>query len=433
MCFDDKRHVPQRKTATQSGRREAIEAAIARRNVPEWAWDGRSVIVESTNHSQLPPWERVRLDSSAYRHALENIVDALLRHYTPPRGRRLIVDSSAGIRVVETSWAGVVVEPYVDRVAKPRIGEADIAAQHYARRALASDETVDGDDDVSRLRVAMPEWLAPYYAEDRSAVPVEWRTPVDEVRTVVMNRRRLFEAGDVVLRSTDIDFVPLGLVAQTTTTTAARHHEVHVSLGRVHLDERGDYCTRTTTNAEARTEIFNMARLASVVRRLHASTEPACMTSIWSFVAFCVACGNDYTQRPTGLSHATMGAAYRQFVASGDDRRLVTAVVGNRQHPAARAPLVDSRAFERFLRLAYYTALAQRHRPVSWTDDVPTWAELAAAVRASTTNVARHMPSLEQLTRYFEQVAWSVMYASVASMGVEHVPEPVAMADDDAK
>jgi len=434
LCFDDKRHVPSRKSSTQAGRREALAASIARKGVREWAWDGVSPIVERTSHEQLPPWDRVRLDSHAYRHALGDVVAALLAHYVPPPGRRLIVDSSGGARVLESSIDGVVLEPYVDRVPKPRIGEADIAAQHYARRALLGDDVCrlvivdehehedEAEEAMSRSLVALHEEHEHYYADLMSDVPLEQRVHPARARQQFVPcecRRRVYEPGDVVLRSTDTDFVPLGLVIETTTTKPTPSDvRVHVSLGTAHVNASGTYCTSSAPDARAHVELYDMSRLAAVVRRLHSdATPPSCMQSIWSFVAFCAACGNDYTRRLHGFSHQTMFAAYKHLVA--DDR-----LVGD-DDVARRPPLLDASAFCRFVRIAYFTRLAERNRPVSWTDDVPTYAELRAAVAASTSVERNHMPDLATLTRYFEQVCWSLFYASVAVDGIEHVPEPM--------
>ena len=421
LCFDDKPHVPSRKAATQGARRDAIAASIARRNVPEWRWDGSTSIVEPHSHDSLPPWERVRIDSAAYRHALDNIVSALLEHYTPPPGRRVLVDSSSGVHVIEASWQGRVLAAYTDARHKPAIGEADIAAQHYVARALV-DERYDALEHAeARGVMRVPEEHAHFYTDECTDIPREWRVHSETQHELVdaSKRRVNYEAGDILLQSTDSDFVPLGLVAETSVARSLPDTRVHVSLGVVHLDDAGGYCTSTTADARMHTEIYDMHRLATLVRRLHGATEPACMTSIWSFVAFCAACGNDYTKRLYGFSHTAFFAAYCQFIERRG--RLVSRIHDD------MLPLVDAKAFSRFLRIAYYERLPERLRPVSWTDDVPMWGEIAAVVRSTTSSERSYMPLLDDLTRYFEQISWSLVYAAVAVRGVEHVPEPMTI------
>ena len=46
----------------------------------------------------------------------------------------------------------------------------------------------------------------------------------------------------------------------------------------------------------------------------------------------------------------------------------------------------------------------------------------AIVAEANAKNERAHMPSLEALTAYFDQVSWSLAYASGSSYGAEHLP-----------
>lgn len=410
MCFDDKRHVPQRKAATQASRRSNM--ALSAVDAPEWTYDGTSAIVNAYSHTLLPPWPRVRLDPRAYRRALDDIAHSLLQLYVPPAGRRVIVDWSGGRRVVETTLdGGHVLAPYDDDGVKPRIGEADISAQYYAVRGR-HDDVPRHRSTHSRALVPRPAAHATYYRESMSDVPIEQRHVAGVTRYAIETDvacRAQFEAGDVLLRSTDSDFVSLALAVEATYPDVA--HSVHVALGAAYVSPTGEYCPSTTPGAAPRLEIVAVRELACHVRALHAS-EPACVDSLWSFVAFCIACGNDYTKRLHRFSHARFFDAYKYIARSGG--RLA------RARPTSLPPLLDARVFVRFVRAAYFLRMPERKRPTSWDmdDELPRYTELAAIERTS----AAPMPTLDELAQYFEQVCWSLTYASRAVHGVEHVP-----------
>jgi len=409
LCFDDKRYVPARKAATQASRRAAM---AARNGGLEWAWDGTSPIVDAASHAPLPPWDRVRMNADSYREALSNVVSAVLQRYRPPAGRRLIVDSHRDVWVLETTLDDEeVLAAYEDAYEKPPIGEADIAAQHYVRRSQQN-EYPEGACRISRAPIPFPESHRCFYRECSSDVPMAARVRPDAMATRVVDAsarcRPCYEAGDIMLCSTDTDFLPLALVAAAT-TRADRLVRVHVSLGLVHRNAHNEYCTSKVEDAVAFTEIYDMAHFAQALHRMHGTAD---MTSIWSFVAFCIACGNDYTRRPAGFSHKTLFAAYELLIREG--RRLVS---WSRPVPGVRTPVpvLNAESFARFLRIAFTARMPESRRPVSWTDGPPTWSELAAR---------SPMLNMDEIERYYEQVAWSLLYAAAAVDGV--VPEPLA-------
>jgi hypothetical protein len=376
LCFDDKTCVPARKAAMQASRREALLTTIARKRVPEWTWDGESPIIEPSRRS-LPPWERVRLDSAAYARAQRDIIDWLLAAYVPPPGRRLVIDSVDGLEVLETTPGGDTLEPYADVTPKPAIGEADISAQYWIRRGHLSSSAL-GDPEcvlVTRSHVKQPAEHARYYDAET------WRRVSSTTNaTVAHARRRDYPGGDVLLRTTDTDFISLGLVEQVRPRDT--RHGVFVSLGAASLDEHNNYCT--SANGRTVTEVYDLASLVRAINRVAPTIADdvdalASHLNVWSFVAFCISCGNDYTKRLPGFSHASMFAAYRDL-----DRRLVTDVL--------TTPVLDASAFAEYIRIACH--------------------------RKSAT-----LPSREIVEAYYDQVLWSLTYAEVGVRGEQYIPQ----------
>jgi len=441
LCFDAKAHVPHRKAAMQESRRAAMAAAVARRGGPKWTWDGTSPIVANT-FAPLPAWEGVRLDSRAYKHATNDIIALLLDHYTPAPGTRLVIDSEAGAMVLECTPGGIVLAPRAILHGKPAIGEADMSALYYA--LWARTEAVDDDDDIdvvhaSRATAPRDVDLACYYGLESTSVPLEMRAAASGAVSTYVPRaavRARYEPGDVVLVSTDSDFLPLGLVATLYGEQAqVAAHRVHVSIGRVHLAAAAEplrVVTRSTAGARPHAEYYDMARVARIVRHMHGvAADP--VSAIWCFVAFCAACGNDYTQRMQGVpgfSHQAMFAAYRTLLDSGRQLVRILLLPPHLPPPPRPIPRVSPIVFARLVLECFHTRLPDQHRPVPWElgDDArPSWPELAAVVRNVMPNAA--MLSSTQLLQYYEQVAWSVAYAATALDGKEHVPLQVNVAE----
>jgi hypothetical protein len=465
MCFDAKEYVPARKLATQLARRKALARSVGRKRKqaeattteaaeaaaatappppPPWHYDGTSTIVDALSYAPAPPWAAVRLDARAYARAVDDIARALLTHYTPPRGRRLIVDTSAFRRVIETSDEGVVCEAYDDVVAKPRIGEADMSAPYYVTRGLVADEVVP--ESVVRTRRRRLERDARHDVYINTVVvadaAADGSNALRESTPPPLAFRSVYERGDVMTVSTDIDFVVLGLVAhtfarrRTNAPAAAAAAGVHVRIGAAHTDGVSDvYCKSTHASACAVTEYVNVARLEDAVvewHRVPADDDVRRAQALDSFLVFCIACGNDYVARLYGVSHERMFEAYRELVR-GAGRLLVAA---GEQVVAADAPRrvvrFDARAFAYLVRGGYHFGIRNEDaRPSSWADDelVAEWPALAGAVRATQKDVRRHMPSRAHLVRYYEQVVWATLYAQLAMFGIEYVPEPLAILD----
>jgi len=201
--------------------------------------------------------------------------------------------------------------------------------------------------------------------------------------------------------------VPLGLAVET--ETAAPTHHVHVALGTVHVLASGEYVTATTTAARRYTEYYALETLARIIVPPQRPFDEARLDA-WSFIAFCIACGNDYVRRPKGISHAVLFAAY---TTTFRERRLVATSLGPATLPAvARAPVVDPRALAYLVRCAVYARLSEAKRPVSWDADVPTYAALAAVTS---------MPTHDELLAYYDGVCWSLLYAALGVEGIEHV------------
>jgi len=425
MVFDDKRYVPERKRVAQVQRRIALAESIARRGVPEWTWDGQSTIVSITDERPLPPWERVRANGAAYARVIDELGALLERRFSPPPGRRVIVDTGFRVSVIETALDGTVLMPrtLLDNE-KPPIGEGDMTALYYARRARSptydrSDARPSDAEAYARSDSFDPTIMC-YYADDTSETPPSMRLLPLSMRpqhaVAAENVRTVYEAGAVLLRTVDTDFLSLALVCLAGADSTSAAHNIYVGLGRVHR-KNNQYCTGTTPDAIPHQEYYDVQRIYDELCAMHAS-EPRSIVTAWSFAAFCIACGNDYTRRLHNLSHRTMYAGYKRAFLGSDEsrrRRLVTKFATSDTTPAVA--LLDVDAFVELIRHAYYERLSKSRRPLV----TPPWSELRSIV-AEAKNERAHMPNLDALTAYYDQVSWSLAYASGASYGAEHLP-----------
>ena len=498
LCFDDKRNVPTRKAQTQAGRREKLEASAKRKRVVEWHWDHVSPIVVLADDTELPPWDYLRLDRAAYGRALDELVALIADTFTPPPGCRLILDTGERRpRVVEASLNGHVLAVHNDAVrGRGTLGEADMTAQFYARWARDSrHELVERSRDAYPARAhatAHIDTLAHYYSElTLASTPLDDRViPAKGGELIALaHLRARYEAGDVLLNSTDTDFITLSVPHYAMSLTLG--HNLHVLLGRAHLgaplgapppqppagaappvtsceqlkgvgevERRGvggvdpPYCTGTTVGAQSYREYVDIGRLLDEVCRLHVPLTADPVVAAWSFAAFCTACGNDYTKRLFGLSHEKMFAAYKRWLqskrnegemalraTSGSGEMALRAtsdsggcgggapsgaptgnlvrVVRDDNIPFPVATL-NPPVFGDFIRHCYYEKLHEKYRPVHGV--VPQWLELQSIVNEANKVERARMPTFATLHAYFEQVAWSLAYASSGPHDATHVP-----------
>ena len=405
MCFDDKRHVPVRKATTQASRREAMERACVRRQVRQWDWNGRSTIV-SLSDDPLPPWDRLRLSHGAYARAVSDVVDLLRDTYHPPAGRRLILDEGWRILLIESTMDGRVLHPLsIPDDWRPSIGEADMSAQWYAAAVRAGQLQVPTTHLVERGRLMDEK----YYQPHMTIVPPErWYV---SGRVSEASVRRQWEYGDMLLVTTDTDFVTLSLGWMANIASEAN---IYVSIGRIHFDALGTIVSGRHVDARPHREYVNVRRLWNRVSRVHQSSEDLCALSAWSFVAFSTACGNDYTQRMSGFSHRSMFSGYLRWLRSSEARLLIERCVVADGKPLY---LLDPVAFQRMLVHCYFERLHEKNRPPR----VVEWPQMTEFVRQAE-RTQRHMPDVDALKNYYEQISWSLAYASSAPHGVEHVP-----------
>ena len=76
--------------------------------------------------------------------------------------------------------------------------------------------------------------------------------------------------------------------------------------------------------------------------------------------------------------------------------------------------------FGDFIRHCYYEKLHEKYRPVHGV--VPQWLELQSIVNEANKVERARMPTFATLHAYFEQVAWSLAYASSGPHDATHVP-----------
>jgi hypothetical protein len=291
---------------------------------------------------------------------------------------------------------------------RPSIGEADMSAQWYAAAVRARQLNVV--DRPMTHWVERGQWRDDkYYQPHMTSVPPElWYTPG---RIASVAARNEWPYGDVLLVTTDTDFVTLSLGWMANIESMAN---IFVSIGRIHFDGMGTIVSGRHIDARVHREYVNVRRLWCRVSRVHESSEELCTLAAWSFVAFSTACGNDYTRRMTGFSHRSMFAGYLRWLRSPETRLLIDRYVVGDGKPLY---LLDPAAFQRMLVHCYFERMHEKHRPPKVVD----WPQMAEFVRQAE-RVQRHMPSVDELKCYFEQISWSLAYASSAPHGIEHVP-----------
>lgn len=303
LLFDKKRWVPVQKRETQQARRKTLAETSVRRDVEPWTWDGTSPIIAM--RQRLPPWPRLRLDSAAYGRALEELVALMAQHFVPPVGCRILIDwpntANPGVPlVIETTADGGKRVRHEEGLANT-VGEADMAAQRYARMARSG---------------------------------------------------QLGPPGAVSLFSTDTDFLPLSVLHDGFARN--EEHGLWLNIGRCSVIPPRKFCSKNEPGAVARGELYDIVALVRSI----ATTVPAASLPFRdgnaAFVAFCTAAGNDFVSRRYGITHKIMHAAHcrspMRFVWTTTTDGLPTA-------------LVTIRSYVDFLRHCYWERLAARNRP----------------------------------------------------------------------
>jgi len=443
LVFDKKQYVPREKASTQASRQTALAASVQRSQsssrpssgdsgnntsttkkstvaggggggdarIAAWTWDGVSDVV--TADDVMPPWSQMRLSSKAYSRALVNVVQLVLDQCAPPAGRRVIIDCGEPRDgccpvVVETDAAGVVRVPYTDATLRNTIGEADMAAQWYAGLARAGWPAAAAELPARLAAgprpVVVPPAFASYYTSEAYVA-----APTPEPGVL----RDTFATGPVVLLSPDTDYLPLSMLHFNQVQSP---HNVYLSMGKCYVlpqNEGADsatmprtWCTKNAANAVAASELYSVRELCAAVTSLHAAA------TVPSFVALCMACGNDYVKRRSWLTHKHMLAGY------------TSAPLQAAPGPATGTLTIDSQAFRTWLRASYWhrqPAKRQRSGAASFPM-AQTWDEAVKLVASTVKRADARMPSEEELAAYLRDIAWALAYAQHGPYGFEHVP-----------
>lgn len=420
VLFDKKQWVPRQKGATQQGRREALAESSRRNAVQEWAWNGTDVIVAPGR--PLPPWERLRLHSAAYGRALDELIGLLAAQVCPPPWCRVIFDWGDGMPlVVESDDAGAVWQPYRPVVFANTCGEADMAAQRYAFLARCGEEVAQRPHGLA---------VRPTDAQFGGAA-------IDDAGEVLAlmppTLRPLYEAGSVVLHSTDTDYLPLSMLHWTLHDRDI--HSVFLAMGTCHVRASAaaggplpagavapapqEFCTKTTAGAVAKGEVYDVRKLCVAAHELAGPDVPV-RDAVARFVAFCVASGNDYVPRRYGLTHRTMFQAFRRAPlrvtwtelpapggSSGDG--------GSGSVPVAR---VDADEWREWVRQCYWQRLpAGSKGPAAGPATPEAWAHTAALVNRAFAKPAARMPSPDELQALHHTFSWALGYACTGPHG----------------
>lgn len=252
LAFDKYCYVPARKSAARAKRDAASSAS--RSTAAEWRWDGVSPIVAPDR--PLPPWSRLCAERAARAHAMHELGALLARHYTPPAGRRVIIDSSPHVerarapahavpRVVERLADGRRLDAYDAPSLANAIGEGDFSTLAYARRAR---------HDGITLGAWPPSGVC---APPTSTQSLPLAPPT-------------YAAGSVVVHTVDTDLLVLGLLTTLDDACDARHTLWVGMASAVHLHPTSpSYVAASFDGARRRLEVYDVAALADGALRVH--------------------------------------------------------------------------------------------------------------------------------------------------------------------
>ena len=442
FSFDKYDYVPARKRAVQRKRDYAANTQATRNDLePDaWQWDGHSPIA-SVYSLQLPPWSSLGSQRNARGHITGELVSLLCQYYHAPAGCRLVLDAPghAAPWIVETSPQGVHLKAYCAEALANQIGEGDISCQSYARHIMRTGlslhaderfqntlEALDISPDDALFRSSSPEPVAPKYSPNE------------------------YEAGSVVIRTSDIDLVVLALLHRSNEATP-RPHNVYVSLANpVHRDANSPaYVTKTALGARPFYESYDTAALFDIITRqarVGERDQYGELLAIASFATFCFACGNDYVARRKRISHKLMHDAFIEYCTrktlrdedeeandeaesseehSLDDempekrRRLSRSLVVFGQFDDDRArradalrdarARIDERRFRVFLKDVYRLRTAGSRGAV-----LPagmSWERLAERISSTSKVQDNCMPSDEAFSELLESIQWYLDYA----------------------
>lgn len=467
LSFDKKCFVPKNKGATQQKRRDTLGASLSAKGVDEWRWDGVSPIVALDR--VLPPWKRLRLDARAYKRAVHEIAQLVCANAYPPARKRIIVDydyssddngvvEAMAPFVIEASVHGIVLEVYRDHSLANAQGEADLSAQFYAHifTRRCSPDPVRATPLRSRRREANNEahYNAFYGAHTTQARAEHFFPPNSASQALYL--RTLYEAGAVMLRSVDTDFLPLSLACymrdavepsykrtwpensdddddESECNSLAEHLALHpdywqemhsasahkqrencafpvyLCMGQAY-QANGAFSTRNAPNAQGYHEIYNVEKLVDIVHKLYGVNTALNTTSreeaVWSFVVYCTACGNDYVTKPYGLSHQCMYEAYAWMASRG--QTLVDVCARTRKPSLKWCAFIDFIALSYARKMKLWSGLVS-DETCSHTNR-PSYAELAHMTKTRYTKKEAHMFNEQELYVYANSIVWCLLY-----------------------
>lgn len=381
LLFDKKRWVPLQKGATQTSRRTTLKASSERQGLQEWKWDGVSPVL--TEDALLPPWSAVRLDGKAYGRCLDDLVALMSQRFTPPPGRRIIIDwpgeKCPGIPLVlECASDGTCLPPYHDVSLTNTAGEADMSAQWYATLARSGG-----------MRTPDRSAMAEFECEGGA--------------------RSDYPPGDVTLRSPDTDYLPLAMLHYALAERVPNN--VWLAMGVCNRKD-GEFCKRGEEGAEPHTEMYSVRELCRSVSALGKAGQRPLLQAVAPFAAWCVACGNDYVKRRHGITHRVMWAAYQKSPLA-----VRWSPVPGVQGPGVA--LIDGASYAAFVRQCYVEKLKGKCP----AEAASSWSVAKEAVAKRFKLADAHMPSGEEAQDMFATVSWAFSYACLGPYGWSAVPK----------
>jgi hypothetical protein len=262
LSFDKYRFVTENKSATQQKRaaRRAKSAGGSTREV--WKWDGSTPIVEVGR--LIPPWSDVKANRAAVRQSVREIVDLLCEELRLRDGVHVIFDYEHAETDFERGLSPLVLgangRTHYATQWHNSYGEADVCCQMYARRMLTRES--------------------------------------------------------ILIHSIDTDFIPLSLVTLCHTGPARLYLQMNpICYDRVFVPGGVNVKVASTAPGAIRhSEVFDIGEIAATVHAMYSDAVPF-EVAVWSFVAFCFTCGNDYVAGIKGVSRKFLFEAFQRTAA----------------------------------------------------------------------------------------------------------------------
>lgn len=361
--FDKGEYVPSAKEVERSKRRKYSN------KVTPLAWDGKATIIAMNRW--VPPWSSVNVSHRTRYAAMQQFTDMLCVHYTPPLGKRLIIDGGKG------GFGGVARGPPLCIENVPPMTPNPEAPGTYlpqGRRVIECPEYYNeiGEADMSLY------FHAHRYAIQRPGCNTQ-------------------------VASKDTDVAMLAIFHAATRrdhATGEFGSQLYVKVGSKKTPE-GTYTQEyIDVNALCRSIESKMSHLRWPVE---------------SLVAACYVCGNDYVDGYTSLTpERILNAYFTNHRNIGDLIDMNNPIPGDSVASVSICP----RAYQRLLKWSYQSLQAK----TLGSDPGVTWQEVKDTVaERNAKRTTWHVPPDTLIHARYTRLTWNIHYSVTAPFG-EPIP-----------